>query len=115
MKTDLGVFLSDLRTLAVVPSLLRYDNRCRHLRAKQVQEKLAQGVPRVIRFRLETGVEPFQDLIFGWNHHEVAQVRSVVMSLRLSVGFPQDGITHHFRSEDCQFSISQQARGCFYA
>lgn len=71
-------FLSDLRSLAVVPSLLRYDNRCRHLQARQVEEKLAQGVPRVIRFRLETGVEPFQDLIFGWNHHEVAQVRSVV-------------------------------------
>lgn len=28
----------------------------------------------MIRFRLEEGVEPFQDLIFGWNRHEVAQV-----------------------------------------
>ena len=32
------------------------------------------GGPRVIRFRLQSGVEPFQDLIFGWNQHEVAQV-----------------------------------------
>lgn len=39
-----------------------------------MQEKLAQGLPRVIRFRLETGVEPFQDIVFGWTHHEVAQV-----------------------------------------
>lgn len=54
--------------------LSRYDNRCRHLRADQVQEKLAQGASYVIRFRLEEGVEPFQDLIFGWNRHEVAQV-----------------------------------------
>lgn len=57
------------------PSLVRYDNRCRHLRADQVQEKLAQGLPHVIRFRLEAGVEPFEDLIFGWNRHEVAQVK----------------------------------------
>ncbi|KAF3852600.1 hypothetical protein F7725_005955 [Dissostichus mawsoni] len=33
----------------------RYDNRCRHLRAEQVQEKLDQGAPHVIRFRLEEG------------------------------------------------------------
>lgn len=58
--------------------LLRYDNRCRHLREQQVQEKLAQGSPHVIRFRLETGVEPFQDIVFGWTHHEVAQVVSSV-------------------------------------
>lgn len=55
---------------------LRYDNRCRHLREQQVEEKLAQGLPHVIRFRLETGVEPFQDIVFGWTHHEVAQVGS---------------------------------------
>lgn len=61
--------------------LLRYDNRCRHLREQQVQEKLAQGLPHVIRFRLETGVEPFQDLVFGRTHHEVAQVVSFITSV----------------------------------
>lgn len=75
------MFLSDLRQLLCFPSCPRYDNRCRHLRAEQVQEKLAQGVPHVIRFRLEAGVEPFQDLIFGLNHHEVAQVRFLVITL----------------------------------
>lgn len=59
---------------------VRYDNRCRHLQPNQVRDKLAQGVPHVIRFRLETGVEPFQDMIFGWNRHDVAQVRTVPMS-----------------------------------
>lgn len=68
-------------------SLSRYDNRCSHLRAEQVQEKLAQGVPHVIRFRLEEGAEPFQDLVFGLNHHEVAQVRFVVISLPVSLRF----------------------------
>lgn len=67
--------------------LSRYDNRCSHLRAEQVQEKLAQGVPHVIRFCLEEGAEPFQDLVFGLNHHEVAQVRFVVISLSVSLRF----------------------------
>lgn len=43
-----------------------------------MEEKLAQGLPHVIRFRLETGVEPFQDIVFGWTHHEVAQVGSTM-------------------------------------
>lgn len=60
----------------LVRCLLRYDNRCRHLQQQQVQDKLAQGLPHVIRFRLETGVEPFQDIVFGWTNHEVAQVRA---------------------------------------
>lgn len=64
-----------------ITPLSRYDNRCRHLRAEQIQEKMASGVPHVIRFRLEAGVEPFQDLVFGWNRHEVAQVGSVVTAL----------------------------------
>lgn len=33
----------------------------------------------MIRFRLEEGVEPFQDLIFGWNRHEVAQVGILIL------------------------------------
>lgn len=64
-----------VEALNVFSCLTRYDNRCRHLRADQVQGKLAQGAPHVIRFRLQEGVEPFQDLIFGWTRHEVAQVK----------------------------------------
>lgn len=41
----------------------------------------------MIRFRLEEGAEPFQDLVFGLNHHEVAQVRFVVISLPVSLRF----------------------------
>lgn len=80
------MYLLDLRFTI----LSRYDNRCRHLRADQVHEKLANEVPHVIRFRLEVGVEPFQDLIFGWNRHEVAEVGSVVTALYVSVGFMYD-------------------------
>lgn len=58
-------------------TLCRYDNRCRHLHPDQVQEKMAKGEAHVIRFRLKEGVEPFEDMIFGWNRHDVAQVRLV--------------------------------------
>ncbi|XP_044043938.1 probable glutamate--tRNA ligase, mitochondrial isoform X1 [Siniperca chuatsi] len=86
----------------------RYDNRCRHLRANQVQEKLAQGVPHVIRFRLDAGVEPFQDLIFGWNHHEVAQVEGDPVVIKAD-GFP----TYHLANivDDHYMRISHVLRG----
>uniref|UniRef100_A0A3Q3WIZ7 Nondiscriminating glutamyl-tRNA synthetase EARS2, mitochondrial n=1 Tax=Mola mola TaxID=94237 RepID=A0A3Q3WIZ7_MOLML len=86
----------------------RYDNRCRHLRAKQVQEKLDQGVPHVIRFHLETGVEPFKDLIFGWNHHEVAQVEGDPVVMKAD-GFP----TYHLANivDDHYMRISHVLRG----
>lgn len=86
----------------------RYDNRCRHLKAQQVQEKLAQGVPHVIRFRLEEGVEPFQDMIFGWNHHEVAQVEGDPVVIKAD-GFP----TYHLANivDDHYMRISHVLRG----
>lgn len=86
----------------------RYDNRCRHLRAEQVQEKLAQGASNVIRFRLEEGVEPFQDLIFGWNRHEVAQVEGDPVVIKAD-GFP----TYHLANivDDHYMKVSHVLRG----
>ncbi|KAK9540708.1 hypothetical protein VZT92_003145 [Zoarces viviparus] len=86
----------------------RYDNRCRHLRPGQVQEKLAQGVPHVIRFRLDAGVEPFQDLIFGRNHHEVAQVEGDPVVMKAD-DFP----TYHLANivDDHYMRISHVLRG----
>ncbi|XP_041839728.1 probable glutamate--tRNA ligase, mitochondrial [Melanotaenia boesemani] len=86
----------------------RYDNRCRHLRPDQVQEKLAQGLSHVIRFRLEAGVEPFQDLIFGWNRHEVAQVEGDPVVMKAD-GFP----TYHLANivDDHYMKISHVLRG----
>ncbi|XP_062244698.1 probable glutamate--tRNA ligase, mitochondrial [Platichthys flesus] len=86
----------------------RYDNRCRHLRADQVQEKLDQGTSHVIRFRLEAGVEPFQDLIFGWNRHEVAQVEGDPVVIKAD-GFP----TYHLANivDDHHMKISHVLRG----
>ncbi|XP_023154083.2 probable glutamate--tRNA ligase, mitochondrial [Amphiprion ocellaris] len=86
----------------------RYDNRCRHLRLDQVQDKLAQGASHVIRFRLEAGVEPFQDLIFGWNRHEVAQVEGDPVVIKAD-GFP----TYHLANivDDHYMKISHVLRG----
>ncbi|MEQ2161619.1 Glutamyl-tRNA synthetase, partial [Goodea atripinnis] len=104
----------------VFTCLYRYDNRCRHLRADQVQEKLAQGAPHVIRFRLEAGVEPFQDLIFGWNRHEVAQntLFQFVSSCTQVEGDPvvikADGFpTYHLANivDDHYMNISHVLRG----
>uniref|UniRef100_A0A8D3E434 Nondiscriminating glutamyl-tRNA synthetase EARS2, mitochondrial n=1 Tax=Scophthalmus maximus TaxID=52904 RepID=A0A8D3E434_SCOMX len=86
----------------------RYDNRCRHLRADQVHEKLARGAPHVIRFRLEAGIEPFQDLIFGWNRHEVAQVEGDPVVIKAD-GFP----TYHLANivDDHHMRVSHVLRG----
>ncbi|XP_077462173.1 nondiscriminating glutamyl-tRNA synthetase EARS2, mitochondrial isoform X3 [Stigmatopora argus] len=86
----------------------RYDNRCRHLRAEQVQEKLALGASGVIRFRLQEGVEPFEDLIFGWNRHEVAQVEGDPVVMKAD-GFP----TYHLANivDDHYMKISHVLRG----
>nr|XP_020499989.1 probable glutamate--tRNA ligase, mitochondrial [Labrus bergylta] len=86
----------------------RYDNRCRHLKAQQVQEKLDEGVAHVIRFRLAEGVEPFQDMVFGWTHHEVAQVEGDPVVIKAD-GFP----TYHLANivDDHYMSISHVLRG----
>uniref|UniRef100_A0A8D2L2E5 Glutamyl-tRNA synthetase 2, mitochondrial n=1 Tax=Varanus komodoensis TaxID=61221 RepID=A0A8D2L2E5_VARKO len=86
----------------------RYDNRCRHLSPKQVAEKLSQGTDHVVRFRLEEHSEPFYDLIYGWNKHEVASVEGDPVILK-SDGFP----TYHLANvvDDHEMGISHVLRG----
>ncbi|XP_036392803.1 probable glutamate--tRNA ligase, mitochondrial isoform X1 [Megalops cyprinoides] len=86
----------------------RYDNRCRHLRPDQVAEKLGQGQPHVIRFRLQEGVAPFEDMVFGWNRHEVAAVEGDPVIMKAD-GFP----TYHLANvvDDHHMQISHVLRG----
>lgn len=86
----------------------RYDNRCRHLQAAQVEQRLDQGHSYVIRFRLQEGVEPFHDLVFGWTRHEVAQVEGDPVILKAD-GFP----TYHLANivDDHHMGISHVLRG----
>ncbi|NXU53133.1 SYEM protein, partial [Turnix velox] len=86
----------------------RYDNRCRHLTPSEVAEKLSQGLDWVVRFRLEKGVEPFQDMVYGWNKHEVAEVEGDPVILK-GDGFP----TYHLANvvDDHYMGISHVLRG----
>ncbi|KPP71088.1 putative glutamate--tRNA ligase, mitochondrial [Scleropages formosus] len=86
----------------------RYDNRCRHLHSDQVAEKLASGQPRVVRFRLQEGVEPFEDMVFGWNRHDVAAFEGDPVIIKAD-GFP----TYHLANvvDDHHMQISHVLRG----
>ncbi|XP_010179364.1 PREDICTED: probable glutamate--tRNA ligase, mitochondrial, partial [Mesitornis unicolor] len=86
----------------------RYDNRCRHLTPVEVAEKLARGLGWVVRFRLEKGVQPFRDLVYGWNKHEVADVEGDPVILK-GDGFP----TYHLANvvDDHYMGISHVLRG----
>ncbi|XP_064529568.1 nondiscriminating glutamyl-tRNA synthetase EARS2, mitochondrial isoform X1 [Pseudopipra pipra] len=86
----------------------RYDNRCRHLTPAEVAQKLSQGLDYVVRFRLEKGVEPFQDLVYGWNKHEVAEVEGDPVILK-GDGFP----TYHLANvvDDHYMGITHVLRG----
>ncbi|KAL2299142.1 hypothetical protein Nmel_014760 [Mimus melanotis] len=97
-----------LMVLAFVVISRRYDNRCRHLTPTEVAQKLSQGLDCVIRFRLEKGVEPFQDLIYGWNKHEVAEVEGDPVILK-GDGFP----TYHLANvvDDHHMGITHVLRG----
>ncbi|XP_028828082.1 nondiscriminating glutamyl-tRNA synthetase EARS2, mitochondrial isoform X2 [Denticeps clupeoides] len=86
----------------------RYDNRCRHLRPEQVAEKLARGAAHAIRFKLQPGVKPYEDLVFGWNRHEVADVEGDPVIVK-GDGFP----TYHLANvvDDHHMGVSHVLRG----
>ncbi|KAM7148911.1 nondiscriminating glutamyl-tRNA synthetase EARS2, mitochondrial isoform 1-T1 [Molossus nigricans] len=85
----------------------RYDNRCRNLSPGQVAQKLAKNPKPAIRFRLEEA-PAFQDLVYGWNRHEVASVEGDPVILK-SDGFP----TYHLACvvDDHHMGISHVLRG----
>ncbi|XP_069860431.1 nondiscriminating glutamyl-tRNA synthetase EARS2, mitochondrial isoform X2 [Dipodomys merriami] len=86
----------------------RYDNRCRNLSQAQVAQKLATDPKPAIRFRLEEEAPGFQDLVYGWNQHEVASVEGDPVILK-SDGFP----TYHLACvvDDHHMGISHVLRG----
>nr|XP_033818847.1 probable glutamate--tRNA ligase, mitochondrial [Geotrypetes seraphini] len=86
----------------------RYDNRCRHLTAQQTEEKLTQKTPYVVRFQMEKGVEPFQDMVYGCYQNEVASVEGDFVIMK-SDGFP----TYHLACvvDDHEMRVSHVLRG----
>ena len=90
------------------PPPIRYDNRCRHLHPDQRAERLSRGEPHVVRFRLDPGVEPFQDLVFGRNRHEVSEVEGDPVLMK-GDGFP----TYHLANvvDDHRMGVTHVLRG----
>ncbi|XP_055911743.1 probable glutamate--tRNA ligase, mitochondrial [Eupeodes corollae] len=43
----------------------KYDNKCRHLKQSDIQDKLSKGVPFCVRFKLDDYNDPVQDLVYG--------------------------------------------------
>ncbi|XP_076997662.1 nondiscriminating glutamyl-tRNA synthetase EARS2, mitochondrial isoform X2 [Tamandua tetradactyla] len=86
----------------------RYDNRCRNLSQEQVAQRLTKDPKPAIRFRLEDEAPAFQDLVYGWNRHEVASVEGDPVILK-SDGFP----TYHLACvvDDHHMGISHVLRG----
>ncbi|XP_032098598.1 probable glutamate--tRNA ligase, mitochondrial [Sapajus apella] len=87
---------------------IRYDNRCRNLNQEQVAQKLAKVPKPSIRFRLEEAAPAFQDLVYGWNRHDVASVEGDPVIMK-SDGFP----TYHLACvvDDHHMGISHVLRG----
>ena len=58
--------LDSLRTQAAGPETAGYDRHCRDLSADEIHEKLAAGIPYVIRQRMPlTGMTTFSDCVYG--------------------------------------------------
>lgn len=91
-----------------MPSTFRYDNRCRHLSAEQIEKRLARGSPYVIRFHLDQGTVTFEDLVYGLSRMEPASVEGDPVILKAD-GFP----TYHLANvvDDHHMKISHVLRG----
>ncbi|HWQ50974.1 MAG TPA: glutamate--tRNA ligase, partial [Terriglobales bacterium] len=88
----------------------KYDGHCRNLTKEEVAEKLAAGVPYVIRQKIPEGVTTFVDAVFG-------TVRTPNESLDDNVLLKSDGLpTYNFANvvDDHLMEISHVVRGTEY-
>ncbi|XP_017128289.1 probable glutamate--tRNA ligase, mitochondrial [Drosophila elegans] len=86
----------------------RYDNKCRHLTAAEIDSLLAKGAPHCIRFKLTEHEEPLEDLIYGKVHHNVSDNEGDPVMMK-SDQFP----TYHFANvvDDHLMGITHVLRG----
>lgn len=88
-----------------------YDGHCRHLSEEEIQEKLAAGVPYVIRQKMpETGTTSFEDVVYG--HIEVDNSTLDDQILIKTDGMP----TYNFANvvDDHLMGITHVIRGSEY-
>lgn len=88
----------------------KYDGHCRNLSKEEVAEKLAAGLPYVIRQKIPEGTTTFEDAVFG-------TVRTPNESLDDNVLLKTDGLpTYNFANvvDDHLMEISHVVRGTEY-
>ncbi|XP_047107739.1 probable glutamate--tRNA ligase, mitochondrial [Schistocerca piceifrons] len=85
----------------------RYDNKCRHLSNSEVGERLEQGTPHCIRFKLSP-TDPFLDLIYGEISYDLTKSEGDPVIMKAD-GYP----TYHFANvvDDHFMEISHVLRG----
>jgi len=86
----------------------KYDNRCRNLTQKEIDEKLANGVPFTIRLKLKPGPLTFNDMVYGPLTFDLSTVEADPIIFK-SDGFP----TYHFANvvDDHYMKITHVLRG----
>ncbi|CAG2162308.1 unnamed protein product [Oppiella nova] len=86
----------------------KYDNRCRHLSQREIDEKLANGEKFAIRLKLKSGPIGFDDIVFGRLSFDLSAIESDPVIFK-SDGFP----TYHFANvvDDHYMKISHVLRG----
>ena len=100
-----------LETLADENGIKRYDKHCLHLTKEEIEEKLASGIPYVIRQNINNeGVSSFEDMVFG--HVEVPNSELEDQILIKSDGLP----TYNFANviDDHLMGITHVIRGNEY-
>ncbi|XP_063967557.1 nondiscriminating glutamyl-tRNA synthetase EARS2, mitochondrial-like [Lytechinus pictus] len=86
----------------------RYDNKCRHLSQKDIDKQAAEGNSFVIRFKLNPGIEPNHDLVYGRTLYDAGHIEGDPVIMK-SDGYP----TYHFANvvDDHLMEISHVLRG----
>lgn len=86
----------------------KYDNKCRQLTEKEINQKLADKIPHVIRFKLQTTTEPWEDLLFGAIADNIADIEGDPVILKTDQ-YP----TYHFANvvDDHTMAITHVLRG----
>ncbi|XP_054167288.1 probable glutamate--tRNA ligase, mitochondrial [Oppia nitens] len=87
---------------------VKYDNRCRHLTQKEIDEKLANGDKFTVRLKLKSGSVTFDDLVYGRRSFDLSMTESDPILMK-SDGLP----TYHFANvvDDHHMNITHVLRG----
>ncbi|XP_029634601.1 probable glutamate--tRNA ligase, mitochondrial isoform X1 [Octopus sinensis] len=86
----------------------KYDNKCQHLTQKEIDAKMKDNIPYVIRFKLKLNETPWEDVVHGTIVNDIALVEGDPILIK-SDQFP----TYHFANvvDDHTMAVSHVLRG----